>query len=256
MFNRQTSVFMRLAVVICGVAVCVSSVRAAPIAYGDRFGNTVDYLQIVEGSSTDATPLYGNPTIAPPSSNLLRFSPTQFGSSSYGVVPPFSDITDGTVTFTVAAKGANTVPGLSINEAGAYILEGPTAPALNYARVTIVAAIEFLTVADAAPFTPFTKTFVNVVQNFVVPDPMGIPHGWSGGSTFNFASVPELAGRSVTSARVTINNILQTRAYYNDPTAFSFIDKKSLIINVVPEPGSMAILGLAISGILIRRRRD
>src|SRR5690606_14708681 len=106
---------------VCATAllgVSVSSVQAAPINYLDKVGSTAVFSGIVEDSATDATPLYGMPTI---SVHTLDFNPTSFGSFASG---GSADVTDGLLAFTVAANPGYGVTRLVLSECGDYTLMG------------------------------------------------------------------------------------------------------------------------------------
>ena len=101
------------------LAVLAAPAAAVPINHGNFVGITVKYLQVIEDSLTDTTPLFGAPTL---SGETLNFNPVGFGASSTGGLAP--DITDGNLTFTVEAKPNRFIDQLLFSEAGDYTIFG------------------------------------------------------------------------------------------------------------------------------------
>ena len=83
-------------------------------------GNTVNFQNISESSSTDPLPLFGQPT---GSGDQLLFQPTTFSSYSQGLA---ADQTDGHLTMTIALQPgkATSITSLVLNEEGDYTMNG------------------------------------------------------------------------------------------------------------------------------------
>lgn len=243
--------FIKKAAVVVCLAVAASAANAAPINYGDFSDippGSVMYLDVTESSFTDTVPLYGEPSI---NGNLLDFDPLAFGAFKASAGP--NDITDGQLNFgfmTDIQDGGLT--GISFSESGDYSLAGAGTTISSVSaglavRVTIT-EINGLTLGTPIVVADSTSVTFDLVTN------PGISELWDLSLDIDFTGV---LGQDevVTKGEVVLNNTLIAIAEDN---SVSFIAKKDFGITpevVIPEPGSLALLG--IGGLLMaRRRRD
>lgn len=219
---------------------------------GDRFGTTVDYLNITEGSITDPLPLFGSPSVIPPGSDVLTFNPTAFGAAATSIVGGI-DITDGTLSFVVTAHQGKTIDSLTISEAGGYSLIGPlTGSGAAQVSAALLVVIDYQTATS--PFTPFTASYTIPAFTASLPTDAGVLQAWSLNLNLDLDAL--LPGVDLTQIKVTLNNQLVAQ---NAAGSAAFIDKKSFVISseggdIVPEPATLSLLGLASFGLLARRR--
>ncbi len=237
-------------------AAFTGAAQAAPINYGNFVGTTLMYLGVEENSITDATPLFGAPTIAVDS---LVFSPPSFGASSTGGGAP--DITDGTLGMTVMAKPGFALASVDFNEAGDYTVLGGGAS--NFVDVSTPIFVTVLEV-DGVAITPIMVTDSMVFTtdadgNFDSATDAGVGVIWTGSVSVDLNDVlsdngiPFVTG--VTKAIVRIDNTLVA---ISQDGGIAFIQKKqfegvTITIETVPEPTTLGLLGLG--GLFMLRRR-
>jgi hypothetical protein len=224
----------------------VAAVEGATIHYGD-FGPVppgVMFLDVTEGSPTnDPLPLYGPPT---PFSIGLDFEPTDdFAAFSNG---GGVDLTDGKLNFTVMAPlGVDTV---SLFERGDYALDGVGGPNTKVtAFANILGTVTQINGVNVAPINlpPVNASFVDAL-------PPTLPGAeWSLGLLLNVANSLGPNQRA-TKLEIVINNRLGATS---EALSAALIVKKEFQITVetVPEPASLALLGLSIVGLLAMRKR-
>ncbi len=228
-----------------------ASTQAASINYGD-FGPVspgISFLQVTESSTTDTVPLYGAPTAY---STGIDFTPLGLAANSSN---GGSDLTDGQLNFTIDSVGLEGISGLSLFEAGDYTLAGLGGVGTSaFAGATLRATI---TEINNVAITPINLSPVNASVGFSLPGNSGIAQLWSLGLFLNVdAQLAGLghAGDIATRIDVVIDNTLVATSGLGD---VSFIAKKDFRVDVitVPEPGSMALAGLALGGFLLARRK-
>lgn len=251
------------ALALAFVAIFAPVAQAASISYGN-FGPIapgISFLNVTESSGTDAVPLYGAPD---PYVTGLDFDPTSFVASAAG---GGADITDGQMNFTVMGQknGLNVVAigGISLSEGGDYTLVG-TGTAASQVLAGAIVAVK-ITEIDGSPVTPFNLTPYNASVGFNLPANGGVVQPWSLGvfadigAQLTSLGVPFIVG--ATKAEVVINNSLIA---ISEPGSVAFIAKKDFVIGitpdlgVLPEPGTLALAGVALCGIgaVSRRKRS
>ena len=236
---------------------------AAPINYGDFDDippGVVTYTDVTESTSTDEEPLFGAPTVTV---NQLDFDPSGFGASaSNGDI----DITDGQLNF-----GFETLPGtgirsLLIEEGGDYsFLNGEAATSVNFgvfAKVTVT-EVDGVTLPLVGPGSQF-EVIVNNGSSFTSPGGLVQNAPWSLGTLVELG--PALASNgfgpdaAVTAGEFVLNNTLIAAS---ESGSLAFIAKKDFTItpggpldpdNVIPEPTAALLAGLALAGVVARRR--
>jgi hypothetical protein len=216
--------------------------------HGDFAGGTVDFFGVTETSATDATPLYGAPSVF---GNSLAFFPASFASSSSG---GSSDVTEGTLTITITAKPGFFIDKISIIEFGDFSLSG------------IGTSSTFASVSGALDITDLTFASGTYTDPLAVSPTM--PVDLSGGPAdglFSGSAMIDLAGLGlfgVTSVFLEFENVLETGS---ESGTSAFIQKKLIsgttitVDTIIPEPSALVIwslLGLSLSlGTLWRRRK-
>lgn len=256
--NILTSFSRLAAVCACGAFLAASS-YAAPINYGDvddiANGGEIEYLQIIESTSTDDEPLYGPPSVT---INQLDFDPAGFGASaSNGDI----DITDGQLNFSFDTVDGKGITSLQVDEGGDYsFLNGGPATTINYTligRVTIT-EVDGVSLPPAGIPIDFSRT-----MSLASPGPGLTPDFWSLGALIEFGPALATAGFDptavVTAGDFFVNNQLIASS---ETGSLAFIAKKDFTVTPsdpidifdIPEPTAALLAVLALGGIVSRRR--
>ncbi len=226
------------AAALFSLVLCTSSVQAGLVTFDD----------IHQSTQTPGDPpnLYGAANTAVPN-KLIFAQPNSFAATAIG--SGGVDVTDGFLSFSVAADPLTWATGLSITEGGSWSLIPPIA-----GNIVGVRGSGFVTITEvdglpvAGPVLP-----IQFEDTFDSSDTPPDSQNWSLNFAMGFAPP---GGGKVTGFDVALNN----RLFALSEQGFSFIDKKRIEIMVrtemVPEP-STALLGfIAMSGLgLIAGRR-
>lgn len=225
--------------------------RAATISYPNQgpIPPGITFTNISETSVFDAPPLYGMPT---PILIGLDFTPTvNFkATSNLGASP---DVTDGQLNYTVnAGQGAGGIPFVAFSEGGSYILGGVGPGTGVSAGASLAATVLEI---NGAPVAPVSLTPTSASVAFNLPGNLGAG-SWSLNLNLNVAAqllgLGFAPGQLATKVEVVIDNqLIATSA----GTGTATIAKDDFTVTLMPEPGSLAMAGIALCGLAGSRRR-
>jgi len=228
-FRKRMMTLLIVAMCLVGLA---GPAPANVVPYGDRSGDTIDFINIREESATDEAPLYGNPTIN--DNNVLWF-PVDFTAHS---VDGITDETQGSLKMTLRAADGFAISGVRVTEIGNYSLSGQAMTAATSASLT--ATLTVGTSFDAFSAGPYQG-----------PD--------SSAALFNVGTELDFTGLGLTQADFTLDNWLLATSEV-DTEAFirksfdSAMVKVEFYTNPVPLPGALWLLGSGLCSVLGLRR--
>ncbi len=222
------------------------------------------YLDVEENNAeTDAlfapNPGNGSPTVV---GNQITFDPQGFASQSENLA---ADLLDSTLTTVIMAKPGKAINTVVIEEFGDYSLSG-----LGAAEASVGAAF-FVTIleVDGEPVSGIPVKTQNMAftsgggangGEYELPGDQGSAVIWNGTAFIDIADhlSDNNVGGAATKVRLRFDNTLTTAAA---TASTAFIKKKELggvIITVnedkIPEPSTIALAGLAVLGLFVRRR--
>jgi len=230
---------MRAILAIAIVAAITTS--ASAVDYPGPFtGATVVFTDVDESSITDPlATLYDEPVTPPPPIDTLVFEPTTDFAAFAPNGPAGSDVTDGRLVFTVTADEGLFIDTITVNEGGQFLTLGTGS----------VNAIGTIRAKDVD-----TALNIGSALNFTFTD---VPASGDDGGAWTGTASLDLSQFELTAVQIVIENTLAASIGAENGTAF--IDKKDFNVGVttfIPEPGSLALLGLGMLAMLSRRGRD
>jgi len=247
---------------LAGALLFVGQAVAAPINYGDFAGTTVTYTQVTEdaNSAGDAPPLFGPPTV---SGDSLDFDPVGFSAAAAGAGGV--DITDGNLRFGIMANAGSGISQVVLSEAGDTTMAGFGTDA-TFTAVIARGVISILAVDGVGINTisePFSLTFSPSGGTFgLATDGGGGPlfaAGWTGTETIDVSAI--LTSKNVpynvgaTKVSINLDNTLVALSELGTESLIAKKDFGGLSITVIPEPSTMLLLGLAVVGLVVGRRK-
>lgn len=264
--SRTPRYFSKASAYALGLALAAYLSAAAhaagiPINYGN-FGPIppgLVFLGVTETANSldDVPPLYGAPD---PYTTGLDFDPKGFVAASVG---GGADLTDGQLNFTimdtVALPNVVGIDAISLFEGGDYTLAGGGGGATSVAAgATMIATVLEM---NGVPVAPFNLTQVSASFGDALPG-NAIVAPWSLGLLLDVGA--QLTGLGfgpndrATKIEIAINNTLLAQSA---PGGVAFIAKKDFRLDIVPdpgivpEPGTLALAGLALCGLAAGRKR-
>lgn len=228
------------------VAFAIAGVAQAASVYGDFLGSEpgqVNFLNVREESVTDPTPLFGEPKAIYTAENglsrtsILLFKPDYFASEA---VNGDADTTASKLAADLQVIGEGWfLNQVIIREVGDFGMTGAGGTANIFGMLAIVDDNTGAIVLDGLDVQP--------------DPPYSLPSDTAG--TFEATVTVDLSALQLTEAELVFNNVLQTTAL---PNSVSFIQKKVIettVTTLIPEPATMALLGIGGVFALLRRKR-
>ena len=226
--------------IMAGMTLVSSSAWATSLPYpGAVVVQDGAYDNIVETSITDTPPLYGAPSAG--AGNELVFPMPGFSASAAN---SSSDITSGALELTFDADPGKRIDTISLSEAGSYNIVGDAG----------VTAAGTMTVRYFDELTQQLETIAAPI--LMMTDPVGgFPVEGAGAGTWQGSSLIDLGALGIDTTHVilALDNSLIASA---GPDASAQISKDAFAINVttIPEPASLALMGLG--AMLIAKKRS
>jgi len=244
------------------------SVFAAPINYGDFSGGSVMYLDVTETANTpgDAEPLYGPAAIA---NNYLDFDPAGFTASG---VSGGADITDGQLSFRLAALPNSSLETLTIRESGDYTLFGTGSASTQIGYATAISSIAVLEVDGLPLAAPAPLVSASASGSRNLSSNPGQLNFWTLGLTYNVDAALSSAGIPYTFGATRLEIVVDNSLLgISEPFSIAYVAKKDFSFDVqtapispflsssspsvVPEPSSALLVVIAAALMQFRRRR-
>ena len=206
--------------------------------YGTADGE-VDFYDIDETSTTDDTPLFGQPVRI---GNTLLFYPTAFVSESADGDP---DTTQGKLRMRISTYPGTFIERIIVSEYGDYLLTGPGTDAT---QANVGGSLQIM---DLTP--GHFPTIIQVPLESVPAAPYALP-GDSGDIFLASAQITDLLQYEWTDIYLIFTDTLQTTS---EAGTVSFIQKNMIqgpvALTVIPEPGCLSLLVVGL--VAMKRRR-
>lgn len=254
---------IKYAAVLTAIAAFTMSASALTYTnYGDFAAQDVDFLQVTEQTFTvgDTVPKYGMPMVTT-NSNTMDFNPVGFSATAAGAGDV--DYTDGNLVFQIESRDDAVIEKVGFSEGGFYSLLGTGTDATKV-NVTANFILEVYEVNNIA-VTPFQDSYSLSFSPGdglyeLITDGAGSGVSWSGSVLVDVNQLLADNGYGendfATKVAIDLNNELS--AFSEDGTLATIAKKDfdvGVTIEVIPEPASIAMIGLAGGAVLFIRRR-
>lgn len=228
---------------------------SATFVHGNFAGTNVNFLGVQETTQTpaDPEPLFGTPTVV---GNIMTFDPPSFLASTAG---GGFDSDHATLQMDIDAAGPlDTIEIINITEVGDLTLVGGAGTGVLLSMAGTIR----INATTAGPIAPVTVPWVGVFNPGDLFDAVNNPgtSGWTGTVSIDVAAI--LAGAGIfdaaTSVTLSYNNNLQA---FSEPGLSSAtvqkkaVDGPAVIIEVIPEPATAALVAAGLVGLGIRSRQ-
>ena len=236
------------------------STQAHAFAYGNFLGTDVDFLGVTDTTTSAGDPdrMFGGVIGPVTSGNQLLFFPTDFSASAQGPSPG-ADLTSALLNLTIASSNpAFFINELLVTEFGNVDLSG-----LGTASASVSLGGQLtVTEVNFAPMTlviPFSATFSpNANGAFSLPGDVG-SQLWNGSFLIDVAAELVKNGLAPFATRAVLQ--LDDNLDATSEAGTTALIQKDVVsgpvitIAVIPEPGTLALVGLGLASIGIARRR-
>lgn len=253
------------ALALSSLVVLVVQSALATTSYPDYVGTNITFSGIKETSTFgDPEPLFEAPTGV---GDSLLFSPTNFTATASGVGG--NDSTGALLNATMTATSLSTIDMLNFTEFGDATLTG--APSAGTGVFTSLAGYVRVLEVNGLPITPVTIGFnagagTNGSFSPAAIGSTGLDRNtnpgttlWSGTLSVDIAAALVLAGYApqATKVELALDNDLYAYSEFASNTAK--VQKKAvtgptIVITVIPEPGTAVLLGLGLVAVTVRAR--
>jgi hypothetical protein len=241
----KSSSFLAGCALVSVLSLCLPQPAAmsAPINYGSHVGSTVNYIDVIEDTTTsDPVPLFGAPIF---SADSIDFNPVGFDAQAMGAGG--NDVTGAKLTFTIEAHPGKFLRNISFSEAGDTTLAGAgndsTATSVTATGTITVTEANFASIASVAH--PIALTFTPSGGGYGLgTDGGGGPiffQQWAGSLLVDIHQIVPNA----TKVSIDITNTLTASSQAGTAATINKKDFGGISITVnIPEPASLVLVVL------------
>ncbi|MGH0030091.1 MAG: PEP-CTERM sorting domain-containing protein [Myxococcota bacterium] len=242
------------------VTIALAQSAAATFVHGNFAGTNVDFngVQETTQSAGDPEPLFGTPTVT---GNIMTFDPPAYNASTNGAFGFDED--HATLQMDVVQSSVlDTIESILITEVGDATLSGPGAGAGTGVFLSMSGTIRINATDVSGAIAPLTVGWSGTFDTGSFFDAITNPGTtlWTGTALIDVTQIlidNGYAGELATDVTLSYNNQIQV---FSEALASATVQKKAVdgpavTIEIIPEPGTAALLGLGLLGMGIRSRR-
>jgi hypothetical protein len=258
---RGCTDFFYIAIAILFFLAASLPVNAAPINYGSHVGDTVEYVDVSEDSTTgDSLPLFGAPIF---SADSLDFNPVGFDAHATN---GSSDSTNSILTFDVYALPGFAIRNMMFEESGDTTLAG-LGTASTSTSVTAQGSIDIFEVDGVpvmVPSVPIALSFTPSAGDWnLAADAAGGPFlnvNWTGSLFLDVNQILTQQGvpftHGATKLSISITNTLDATSETGTETTIAKKDFGGISITInIPEPGTAVLASAAVVAMVMAGSR-